>query len=264
MKQTITTIVVLAVSYGLPLIGAPELMVHWKMLVVIAAAAVMLITQPSFSFQDAGGQRGTDRLSMVAILVAGVLGQLIPVFEWAYHGSPNDGTGYHLATAAGLAMMVGGLAFRVWSIRYLGRFFTATVRIVEGHRLVTSGPYAIVRHPSYLGAYVAMVGSAVFLNALIGTAAACVLMAAAYRWRIAVEEEVLGKSFGSAYIDYTKRTPLILPRFLPRTRRVKLLIKLATYIGFLALVGFGVYLGSNLTWRPDERILDYIEIHSQL
>jgi len=260
MRKTLTTIAVLALTYALPLVGAPELIVNWKMLVVMVAAGVMFMTQPAFSIKEAGQEGGTDRLSMVAILIAGVLGQLIPVIEWAYHGSRQVGFMATTVSAIGLTMMVGGLWFRIWSIRYLGRFFTATVQIVDEHQLVTTGPFAIVRHPSYLGAYVAIVGSAIFLNTIVGTVAAALLMAAAYVLRIRVEEELLGKSFGLAYIAYTERTPLILPRFLPGTRRVTILLKLATCIGLFVLFGLVVCLGHELIQDPGECIRDYYKI----
>ena len=51
--------------------------------------------------------------------------------------------------AAGLAIFVCGVALRMWAIATLGRLFTYDVAIQAGHRVVTSGPYRWVRHPSY-------------------------------------------------------------------------------------------------------------------
>jgi protein-S-isoprenylcysteine O-methyltransferase Ste14 len=74
-----------------------------------------------------------------------------------------------------------------------------------------SGPYAIVRHPSYLGALVAIIGSGIFLNAPIGTALAAVFMSMAYWARLKAEEEVLSRTFGDEYEEYRKATPMIIP-----------------------------------------------------
>jgi len=53
--------------------------------------------------------------------------------------------------AAGMVLIVAGLGLRVWSIITLGRFFQYFIKVQPGHRVVTSGPYRFVRHPSYTG-----------------------------------------------------------------------------------------------------------------
>ncbi|KDQ51226.1 hypothetical protein JAAARDRAFT_81522 [Jaapia argillacea MUCL 33604] len=62
--------------------------------------------------------------------------------------------GFILATSGGL--------LRYWCYRTLGRFFTFELSIRPGHRLVTDGPYSVVRHPSYAGAL--LCGSGVYLS----------------------------------------------------------------------------------------------------
>ncbi|MEJ0005055.1 MAG: isoprenylcysteine carboxylmethyltransferase family protein [Steroidobacteraceae bacterium] len=58
----------------------------------------------------------------------------------------------------GIAIVMGGLALRWYSISYLGRFFTVNVAIAADHRLIDSGPYRWLRHPSYSGALLAFLG----------------------------------------------------------------------------------------------------------
>jgi len=55
------------------------------------------------------------------------------------------------ATLLGGLMMVIGTLIRVVTFRYLGKFFRFEASIQKDHQLVTGGPYAIVRHPSYTG-----------------------------------------------------------------------------------------------------------------
>lgn len=57
-----------------------------------------------------------------------------------------------------LAVMVLALGLRVWAAVTLGRFYTTTLKITEGHKVVITGPYARVRHPGYLG-YLLMWGA---------------------------------------------------------------------------------------------------------
>src|SRR4051794_1071079 len=59
---------------------------------------------------------------------------------------------------AGLIVFVLGIALRWYSIIHLGRFFTVDVSIAAGHKVIDTGPYRYVRHPSYAGALLAFVG----------------------------------------------------------------------------------------------------------
>ncbi|KAF8325205.1 uncharacterized protein EI90DRAFT_2178505 [Cantharellus anzutake] len=62
-----------------------------------------------------------------------------------------------LRVLALFAFIAGG-ALRLWAIHTLGRLFTFTLTIREGHKLITSGPYAYVRNPSYTGFYILWAG----------------------------------------------------------------------------------------------------------
>jgi len=74
---------------------------------------------------------------------------------------------------AGAAIAWGGLGLRWWSQNQLGRLFTFEVGIRKGHKLVQSGPYAILRHPSYTGLAVGLAGVALFLRRAARPRAVC-------------------------------------------------------------------------------------------
>lgn len=57
-----------------------------------------------------------------------------------------------------VGLVVAGIALRRWSVATLGRFFTTTVEIQPDHQVIETGPYALVRHPSYLGGLLSVVG----------------------------------------------------------------------------------------------------------
>lgn len=59
----------------------------------------------------------------------------------------------------GLALVVAGIGFSLWAARTLGRHFDMEVEIHEGHEVVDRGPFAIVRHPVYLGLAVHFIGA---------------------------------------------------------------------------------------------------------
>ena len=99
---------------------------------------------------------------------------------------------------------VGGL-IRVATVFELGHRFSIFVALQPDHRLKTDGYYRFVRHPSYLGALLAMAGWALVFRSIIGlllTVAMCVAIIA----RIRAEEEFLVQEFGDQYRAYQQRT----------------------------------------------------------
>mgnify|MGYP006214188579 CR=1 FL=1 len=90
--------------------------------------------------------------------------------------------------------------------------------VQEGHRLVTSGPYAVVRHPIYLGLIDFLIGSALYFNdvALLTAAFLFVIWFAA---QIRIEERFFAAHFGDEWLEYQARTPALFPRVLPRRPR---------------------------------------------
>jgi protein-S-isoprenylcysteine O-methyltransferase len=111
----------------------------------------------------------------------------------------------------GDAIFVAGIALRWYAIVYLGRFFTVNVAIAADHRLIDSGPYRYVRHPSYTGALMAFLG----LGLTLGNWASLALLLAApllvFQRRMNVEESALIQAFGAQYQDYMRRTKRLLP-----------------------------------------------------
>jgi len=112
---------------------------------------------------------------------------------------------------AGLLLMVCGQIPRWWSIATLGRFFTINVAIRTGHRVVETGPYRFVRHPSYSALLLFHIGAALCLGNALSFAALLIPVVAALGNRIQVEEAVLCAAFGSAYLEYMARTRRLVP-----------------------------------------------------
>lgn len=109
----------------------------------------------------------------------------------------------------------GGLA--LWSGRTLGTYMRLEIEVSRDHRLVTSGPYRWVRHPTYTAVFLVSGGAAMFLlNALL---AALVLVAYGIARRRALLEESLLASesgFGAEYRAYMRRTGRFLPQIRPK------------------------------------------------
>ena len=96
----------------------------------------------------------------------------------------------------GMTFIVAGNIGRQWSIHTLGFMFTRQVRIQEGHTLVTSGPYRMVRHPSYATGLVADAGFGLALGNWLSILAVVGFILVAMVRRISVEEDALRRGLG--------------------------------------------------------------------
>lgn len=193
----------------LPLLGKPELMLNGKILFIVAGSIFMWLTQPPVSAKETSEQKSSDRFSVLLILLMCLVSVVVPVTDWAYF--KGAGTRISWYTVLGAAMIVTGLLFRAWAVSTLGKYFTATVQIVDDHKLVRSGPYRIVRHPSYTGAFLALTAGGVILESLTGFIISCMAMFTAYYVRIRIEEKELVARFGNDYVSYQQDTKMIIP-----------------------------------------------------
>jgi protein-S-isoprenylcysteine O-methyltransferase len=112
----------------------------------------------------------------------------------------------------GYAMLVAGVVFRFWAIATLGRLFTGQVAIQTGHHVVRSGPYRFVRHPSYSGGLLALIGLGIALDDWLSIVVLTLLPLVGLVVRIRHEEDVLTEAFGDEYQDYAAHTRRLVPR----------------------------------------------------
>jgi protein-S-isoprenylcysteine O-methyltransferase Ste14 len=124
----------------------------------------------------------------------------------------NDAGMYALA-----ALMLAGLALTWWARIYLGAMWSSVITRKEDHKIIDTGPYALVRHPIYTGLIIALVATAAAearLTALIGAA----LIIVGVWLKARTEERFLLSELGpEGYDAYCRRVPMLIP-FLPRPR----------------------------------------------
>jgi protein-S-isoprenylcysteine O-methyltransferase len=204
-------VLMIILVYVLPLLARPELLLSIQVLFMIPVSVLVVLMQPDVSFRGAARDRSLDQRSLLVVLIPSLLAYALPVIEWAYvrHSYPRL-----LAMSMeylGIVIITAALTLRVWAIMTLGHMFTATPRIVNAHELVDKGPYRLLRHPSYAGAYFILIGSALLFNAPTALALIALLMLWAYHRRIRKEERVLAEHFGDAYADYCRRSWRMFP-----------------------------------------------------
>jgi protein-S-isoprenylcysteine O-methyltransferase Ste14 len=208
--RIISTAVLVVLIFVLPLLPKPELLCSWPVLISVIAGIFLNVSQPPILPKHLTGKSDKDRRSVLAILIAGALTFVIPLLDFAYgrQARPPFNTCW---SYVGLLLVVGGLAFRYWAIRVLGRFFTSTVEVKGDQTVIQSGPYRYLRHPSYLGTLVMAVGVPILFRSYIGIVFSLVGFGVAYAIRITAEEKALVSDLGQPYADYQKRTWRLIP-----------------------------------------------------
>jgi protein-S-isoprenylcysteine O-methyltransferase Ste14 len=111
----------------------------------------------------------------------------------------------------GLVVMLAGLGLRIWAAVTLGGYYTRTLMTKKSHKVVTTGPYARVRHPAYLGVILLWSGFGVLSGSLILVFLFPIVFVIVYLYRISVEETMLVNELGDDYVQYQRRTRKLIP-----------------------------------------------------
>jgi protein-S-isoprenylcysteine O-methyltransferase Ste14 len=146
----------------------------------------------------------------VALVIGAFRLQHLPVFQKLSHD-------FHLGVASshpvigiiGIVLCATGIAFAIWARRHLGRNWGMPMSLQEGHELVTTGPYARVRHPIYTGILLAMLGSALAVGA--AWFLPFLIFCAYFVYSAKTEEKLMIQQFPNEYPAYQARTKMLVP-----------------------------------------------------
>ncbi|HEV8319305.1 MAG TPA: isoprenylcysteine carboxylmethyltransferase family protein [Vicinamibacterales bacterium] len=106
---------------------------------------------------------------------------------------------------------IAGILFSLWAINTLGKQWSFSARVIEGHQLVTHGPYAIVRNPIYASMALWLVALALTFATPARLAIALSLYVVGTLMRVRAEEELMRATFGEQWEDYRRRVPALIP-----------------------------------------------------
>ena len=153
------------------------------------------------SAQDAGTFRALMVGSPLVLLAAGAASYA----SWLPMPAPTA------AALVGMALIVAGAALRRHCFRVLGTSFTGVVAVQEGQRVVQSGVYGLVRHPSYTAAFIMFIGVGLAVQDWLSVAILLFAHCYLYGRRVVAEERALVATLGAAYADYMLRTKRFIP-----------------------------------------------------
>lgn len=171
---------------------------------------IWLVSELCLTRRSGAGATSKDRGSLRVLWfveTAGVFCGVVAAYRFHAGALPAR----HWFFVIGICIFVIGMALRVYAILYLGRFFTINVAIAADHRLIDSGPYRLVRHPSYTGALMLFLGLGLGIGNWLSVLIIVVPIFTAFCWRMRVEEAALAEALGEPYHNYMQRTKRLVP-----------------------------------------------------
>jgi protein-S-isoprenylcysteine O-methyltransferase len=176
-------------------------------MVLLALMAGMEIYASRVRREEAANR---DRGSFFAIAALIAAGYWAAFWLWGWSVPPGPRFGVW-GLWAGAAVALSGMALRVWSIATLGRYFTYVVKVTPDQKVMQTGPYRLVRHPSYTGALLTGIGIGLSLRFALAPLVIGVTSFLGYWIRMAVEERALADGIGEPYRAYMAHTKRLIP-----------------------------------------------------
>ncbi len=99
---------------------------------------------------------------------------------------------------------------QIWATKVLGDNYSQDIAIKKDHKLITSGPFKIIRHPQYLSQFLLDLGAAAATLSFILAPLALIQIPFLFM-RASLEDKLLEKHFGENFRSYKKKTGMIFP-----------------------------------------------------
>ncbi len=164
---------------------------------------------------EAASERKREPASIFGIALQGAGYAVAWGFHRQYFTPPSTNDALNLA----LAIIAAALAvFSVWFVvsaaRTLGKQWSLAARVVEGHKLVTEGPYRVVRHPIYTGMLGMLLATCAATTVPVAVPFAVLVFLVGTLIRVRSEEKLLRETFGADFEDYSRRVRGFIPGLL--------------------------------------------------
>jgi protein-S-isoprenylcysteine O-methyltransferase Ste14 len=195
------------VASGLP---KPYVETHAVGYAWIVIAVVTGVLELSGALRSRSEATARDRGSQLVIRLCAVPGVILLIL------SPRIAPGAAIqapliASIVGLVVFASGEALRIWSRLTLGRYFTYSVMTSSDQPVITNGPYRLVRHPSYTGVLLIVLGIGTVYGNWLGLGCFALTYLAGLLYRIHVEERALFEDLGDRYKAFAAGRKRLIP-----------------------------------------------------
>ncbi len=154
-----------------------------------------------------------DRASILGIVLQGAsFGIVWSVRRHAFSAIAPLSKPLEIALAVFTILVgIGSVWFVSLAIRTLGKEWSLTARLIEGHKLITEGPYRLVRNPIYTGMCGLLLATGLAVSHWVGLLIAIVVYALGTVVRVQSEEKLLRGAFGAEFDSYARRVAAVIP-----------------------------------------------------
>lgn len=173
-----------------------------------AMFAVWFLTSLKLKQTSRSRSEGASRIAVYIVWAGWWL-----LFAHGFRLDPLSRRLFETSTAisyTGLGITAVGLVFAVVARLYIGTNWSPLIQVKEGHELIRTGPYAVVRHPIYTGLMLATLGTAIVYGELSGFLG-FIMVVAAWGYKSRLEESAMAEQFGAQYETYRTHVKGLVP-----------------------------------------------------
>lgn len=160
----------------------------------------------------AAPEQKRDGKSIIGLILQALSYAIVGIFHRATLTPINSGRA--VAVSLSLAAIILAVA-SIWivkaALKVLGKEWSVTARVVEGHKLAKEGPYRLVRHPIYTGMLGMLLATGLVFSHWLALIGAIGIYFAGTVIRIKSEERLLREALGSEFESYARSAPALLP-----------------------------------------------------
>ena len=181
---------------------------------ILLGGLILVVIRATYRFKSPNANAVNSRMGRleVVLLALASIGFVVPFLWVASSVFAFADYSLHLVPfIAGILCLVLGLLFFVRAHAALGTNWSATLKVQEGHELITQGIYRHVRHPMYLALLLYSFGQMLVVPNLVAGPSCGVAMAILFALRVGVEERLMLEHFGKDYEVYMARTKRLIP-----------------------------------------------------
>lgn len=184
-----------------------------SLIVTLGAWAVFMFPLVQRSRMKTVGNRSREPLSWLGLALQ-LVSYPISWFVWRSPVFSPFAGDYIVNTVLQLAAIVLAVTsawMAVAAIKELGKQWSLQARVLEDHKLVTSGAYGVVRHPIYTAMLGMLLASGLVVSQWLPLATAMIVFVSGTLIRIRLEEGLLARAFGKQFDEWKRRVPALIP-----------------------------------------------------
>lgn len=195
-------------SYPLPFTW-PFFILFWAVYIWVFIPEIKIVARAAYQPKIPDEDQGSLSVVAIGFSISMFLAFFLP-FLFPTAKLPGEALVWF---SLGMVIIVSGSLLRRHCFKVLGNFFTGEVNIQNDHRVINQGAYRWVRHPSYSGALLIVLGIALAVGSWLSIIVALGVALPIYAYRARIEEQALLSSLGPNYAEFMATRKRFIPLF---------------------------------------------------